>query len=140
VMAFTVGWQRFLMVQAPVTILAGSLGVILFYVQHQYEDTYWHRHEKWDFFDAALHGSSYLVLPKPLQWLTANIGLHHVHHLSSRIPNYRLQECMDANPDLQVARQVRMRETWKLMRLTLWDEANERLIGFRELRRFQQPV
>ena len=85
--------------------------------------------------DAALYGSSHLVLPKPLQWITANIGIHHVHHMSSRIPNYRLQECLDANPDLQVARQVRMRDTWNLMRLTLWDEQSERLVGFRELRR-----
>jgi acyl-lipid omega-6 desaturase (Delta-12 desaturase) len=141
-LGLTVGWQRFLMVQAPVTVLAGSLGVWLFYVQHQYEETYWHRHEAWDFFDAALYGSSYLVLPRPLQWLTANIGLHHVHHLSSRIPNYRLEECMRANPDLQVAKRVRVRDTWRLMRLTLWDEEGDRMIGFRELKRAarREPV
>jgi omega-6 fatty acid desaturase (delta-12 desaturase) len=130
----TVGIERFLLIQAPLTFLTCMVGVWLFYVQHQYEDTYWHRHDDWDFFDAALQGSSYLVLPKPLQWITANIGLHHVHHLSSRIPNYRLEECMEANPDLQKARRVRVRDTWRLMRLSLWDEERNELIGFRELR------
>jgi len=134
-LGLTVGWQRFLMVQAPITLFAASLGVWLFYVQHQFDETYWHKHEDWDFFDAALQGSSYLALPAPLQWMTANIGLHHVHHLSSRIPNYRLQECMEANPDLQVAKRIRIRDTWRLMRLTLWDEERNRLIGFRDLGR-----
>jgi len=133
-LGLTLGWGRFLAVQAPITLLAGSLGVVLFYVQHQYEDTYWHRHEDWDYFDAALQGSSYLVLPKPLQWMTANIGLHHVHHLSSRIPNYRLEECMNANPELQVATKVTLKDTFRLMRLTLWDEEEHRLVRFRDLR------
>jgi omega-6 fatty acid desaturase (delta-12 desaturase) len=139
-LGLTVGWQRFLLVQMPVTAVAGTLGVWLFYVQHQYEETYWYRHNDWDFFDAALYGSSHLVLPKPLQWMTANIGIHHVHHMSSRIPNYRLQECLDANPDLQVARQVKMKDTWKLMRLTLWDEESERLVGFGELKRLRRAA
>jgi len=131
----TIGLQRFFLVQIPVTVLTCSIGVWLFYVQHQFEDTYWHRHEEWDYFEAALQGSSHLVLPKPLQWITGNIGIHHVHHLNSQIPNYRLQECLDATPALQQARQVTIRQSWKLLFLTLWDEESQRLIGFRELRR-----
>ena len=134
-MALTIGMQRFLLVQIPLTLATCSLGVWLFYVQHQYEDTYWHRKENWDYYDAALQGSSYLVLPKPLQWLTANIGLHHVHHLSSRIPNYRLQECMEAHSELQGVTRVTLWGSLRLARLSLWDEEGDRLIGFRELRR-----
>ena len=134
-MALTIGFKRFVLVQAPLTLVTCSLGVWLFYVQHQYEDTYWFRKEKWDFFDAALQGSSYLVLPRPLQWITANIGIHHVHHLSSRIPNYRLQEVMDANPELQTVTRVTMRDSLRLIRLSLWDEESDQLIGFRDLRR-----
>jgi omega-6 fatty acid desaturase (delta-12 desaturase) len=135
VMAFTIGLERFLLVQAPITMLTCALGVWLFYVQHQFEDTYWHRHENWNYFDAALHGSSHLVLPKPLQWITASIGLHHVHHLNSQIPNYRLQECLDATPELQQATRITLRDGFRLLRLTLWDETRQRLIGFRELKR-----
>jgi omega-6 fatty acid desaturase (delta-12 desaturase) len=131
----TIGLKAFFLVQAPVFLIATSVGVWLFYVQHQFEATYWQWHEDWDFFDAALFGSSHLVLPKPLQWITANIGIHHVHHLSSRIPNYRLQECLDANPELQVATQVSLRDAWRLTRLALWDEDRRQLVGFRELRR-----
>ena len=134
-MGSTLGWGRFLAVQVPITLAAASLGVGLFYVQHQFEDTYWRRHDDWDFYDAALQGSSYLVLPRPLQWITANIGLHHVHHLSSRIPNYRLQECMDSNPELQQATRVTLRDSLRLVRLTLWDEEGRRLVGFKDLAR-----
>jgi omega-6 fatty acid desaturase (delta-12 desaturase) len=134
VMGFTIGLQKFLLVQAPITVLTCALGVWLFYVQHQFEETYWHRHDDWNYFDAALHGSSHLVLPKPLQWITANIGLHHVHHLNSQIPNYRLQECLDATPELQQATRITVRDGFRLLRLTLWDESARRLIGFRELR------
>ena len=99
-MALTIGLGSFFLVQIPVTLFASAAGVWLFYVQHQFENTYWDWHDDWDFYDAALVGSSHLALPKPLQWLTASIGLHHVHHLSSRIPNYRLQKAMDENPEL----------------------------------------
>ena len=131
-MAFTVGLKGFLMVQIPITLFTCSLGVWLFYVQHQFEDTYWHRHEKWDYYDAALKGSSLLVLPKPLQWMTANIGIHHIHHLSARIPNYRLQEAMDAVPELQNPTRITIRESVELVVLTLWDEEEERLVRFRD--------
>ncbi len=133
-MGLTIGMKSFLLVQIPITLATCSFGVWLFYVQHQYEDTYWHRQDNWDYYDAALQGSSYLVLPKPLQWLTANIGLHHIHHLSSRIPNYRLQECMDAHPEFQEVTRVTLRDSLRLARLSLWDEDRDCLVGFRELR------
>ena len=133
-MAITIGLERFLLVQAPITVITCALGVWLFYVQHQFEETYWHRHDDWDYFEAALHGSSHLVLPKPLQWITASIGLHHVHHLNSQIPNYRLQECLDATPELQQAKRITLRDGFRLLRLTLWDETAQRLIRFRELK------
>jgi acyl-lipid omega-6 desaturase (Delta-12 desaturase) len=131
--ALTIGVIPFLLVQVPVTFMAGAAGILLFYVQHQFEETYWHREPEWDYFSAAVHGSSHLVLPRPLQWITASIGIHHVHHLSSRIPNYRLQECMEANPELQQATRISLRDVARLFRLTLWDEDAGRMIGFREV-------
>ena len=130
-----VGWRSFLAVHLPVLMVTTSLGVWLFYVQHQFEDTYWHRHDEWDYYDAALEGSSCLVLPRPLQWITANIGIHHVHHLSARIPNYRLQECMDAVPEFQEVTRLSLRDSWRLTRLALWDEESLELISFRQARR-----
>ena len=93
-----VGWRDFLLIQGPAALIAGSAGIFLFYVQHQFEDTFWERNTEWTFVDAALRGSSYLRLPKVLQFFTGNIGLHHVHHLNARIPNYNLQAAHDANP------------------------------------------
>jgi omega-6 fatty acid desaturase (delta-12 desaturase) len=133
VMAWAIGLDRFLLVQAPVTLMTSSLGVWLFYVQHQFEDTYWHRHKDWDFYEASLHGSSHLVLPRPFQWLTAHIGVHHVHHLNSTIPNYRLQACLEANPELQVARRITARDGWRLLWLNLWDEERNELVRFRDI-------
>ena len=130
-----VGWRAFVAVHLPVTAFTTSAGVWLFYVQHQFEDTYWHRHDDWDYYDAALEGSSLLVLPRPLQWLTANIGIHHIHHLSSRIPNYKLEACMDANPEFQEVTRVGFRDSVRLAGLTLWDEEATELISFREARR-----
>lgn len=137
---FTIGIERFLLVQVPITLFACALGVWLFYVQHQYEDAYWHRHEEWNYYDAGLHGSSFLQLPKPLQWLTANIGLHHVHHLSSRIPNYRLQRVHDENPELWEVTKMSMADGLKTLHLALWDPKGNRLISFREYRRGPRPA
>ena len=134
-MTLVVGWRAFLMVQLPVTLLAGSMGVWLFYVQHQFEDTYWEHQEAWDFFAAGLQGSSYYRLPRVLQWATGNIGLHHIHHVSSRIPNYRLQECFDENPVFRRVTELTFWESVRCVRLALWDEANRRLVSFREARR-----
>jgi len=134
-MSLTLGLQRFLMVQVPLTLVSCSMGVWLFYVQHQFDETYWQRHEEWNYFEAGLRGSSYLTLPKPLQWLTAHIGLHHVHHLSARIPNYRLAKCHRENPELQAVTRMSLWKGIKSMVLTLWDEDNRRLISFRQFRR-----
>ncbi len=134
-MSMTIGLREFLMVQGPVTAMACALGVYLFYVQHQFEQTYWKWHEEWDYYDSALHGSSYLKLPAPLQWLTAYIGVHHIHHMSARIPNYRLQQVHEENPEFHVAKTLRFRDTIRLLALSLWDEESERLIGFGELGR-----
>jgi omega-6 fatty acid desaturase (delta-12 desaturase) len=133
IMWMTVGLERFLLVQLPITLLAGSIGVYLFYVQHQFEDTYWRYREAWNYFAAGLEGASHLVMPKPLQWATANIGLHHIHHVSSRIPNYHLQRCYDSHPELRQVTQLTLVESIKTLRLTLWDEEQRRLVGFREL-------
>ncbi len=134
VMVTLVGWDRVLLVHTPIIVMTTSVGVWLFYVQHQFEDTYWEQKPEWDYYDAALKGSSHLVLPAPIRWMTASIGLHHVHHLSPRIPNYRLHECLKATPEFQTATKVTFRESWLLTRLHLWDAASGRLIGFPELR------
>ena len=133
-MCVAVGWRAFLLVQLPVTLLAGAVGVWLFYVQHQFEDTYWEHEERWEFAAASLQGSSYYHLPRILQWATGNIGLHHIHHLASRIPNYRLQECFDENPVFTRVTEMRLLESLRCVRLALWDEAKGKLVSFREAR------
>jgi omega-6 fatty acid desaturase (delta-12 desaturase) len=132
---FAMGLKSFVLVQAPITLIASSFGVLLFYVQHQFEETYWDHHEEWDYFEASLLGSSHLVLPGPLQWITGSIGIHHVHHLNALIPNYRLQECFDTIPELQKATRIGLRDGWRLLRLSLWDEDAQRLVRFRDVRR-----
>ena len=134
-MTLAVGWKAFLLIQLPVSLLAGSVGVWLFYIQHQFEDTYWEHDEKWEFVAAGLKGSSYYRLPRILQWATGNIGLHHIHHLSSKIPNYRLQECFDENPVFKRVTELRLLESLRCVRLALWDEAQGKLVSFREARR-----
>ena len=134
-LAMTIGLKAALMVHLPVLLVTAAVGVWLFYVQHQFEETYWHEHADWSYFEAALQGSSHLVLPRPLQWITASIGIHHVHHLSARIPNYRLQECLNENPELQHATQITIWEGIRMLRLSLWDEDSRRLVSFREARR-----
>ena len=99
-LCWLVGWREYVMVALPPALLAGAVGIWLFYVQHQFEDAYWQSTSDWNYADAALRGSSYLKLAKPLQFFTGNIGLHHVHHLNARIPNYNLQRAHDENPDL----------------------------------------
>ena len=140
VMWLTVGIDRFLLVQLPITLFAGAIGVYLFYVQHQFEDTYWRYKEAWNYFASGLEGASHLVMPKLLQWTTANIGLHHIHHVSARIPNYRLQQCYDENPVLHKVTKLTLPASVKTLWLTLWDEDEKRLVGFREVRRIRQRI
>jgi len=121
------------MIYLPSIYIAAAAGVFLFYVQHQFEDTYWQRHEGWDYLDASIAGSSYLKLPWPLAWLTGNIGVHHVHHISPKIPNYKLRQCHDENPLFHRVTTLTLKDTGKALRLSLWDEDQGRLISFREL-------
>ena len=106
-------------------------GFWLFYVQHQFEGVYWARDEAWSFFEASTHGSSYYKLPRLLQWFSGNIGFHHVHHLSSRIPNYRLEDCHDANPVLQQVKVLTLASATRSLTLRLYDEQSGRLVGWR---------
>ncbi|MBV7338475.1 fatty acid desaturase [Chloroflexi bacterium TSY] len=129
-----VGWKAFLLVQLPVVAIASSAGAFLFYVQHQFEETYWSDPESWDYTLAALQGSSYYRLPKVLQWFTGNIGFHHIHHLSPRIPNYRLEQCHNENALFRDTVILTPRSSGKSVLLTLWDEDDKKLIGFRQLK------
>jgi omega-6 fatty acid desaturase (delta-12 desaturase) len=135
VLAILVGPLALLKLHLPIVLLAASAGIWLFHVQHQFEDSYWQRDATWNFHQAALQGSSYYRLPRLLQWLTASIGLHHVHHLCSRIPNYRLQECLDENPELHQVRRVTLLQSLRCARLSLWSEEAGRMIRFRDLGR-----
>jgi omega-6 fatty acid desaturase (delta-12 desaturase) len=122
------------MIQLPITIIASGVGTWLFYVQHQFERTYWEHSPEWDYTLAALEGSSYYKLPKVLQWFTGNIGFHHIHHLSPRIPNYNLQACHDQNPLFQRVAHLTINNSLKTAWLSLWDEQSRRLVSFREAR------
>ncbi|WP_462123414.1 fatty acid desaturase [Methylorubrum thiocyanatum] len=121
----------------PVISVAAWIGGWLFYVQHQYEETVWEEADTWDFHRAALGGSSYYVLPRVLQWFTGNVGLHHVHHLNSRIPNYRLQECLDGHEILGRVGRLTLRDSLCCLNLALWDEDARKLVGFARVRRLQ---
>lgn len=128
------GWQPVLLIWLPTGIVAASIGVWLFYVQHQFEDTHWVNDEDWQLHHAALEGSSHYVLPQPLRWLSGNIGIHHVHHLYSRIPFYRLPEVIRQHAELAEAQRMTIRESIATARLHLWDEAQQKLLSFREAR------
>ena len=129
-----VGVGPFIRVHLPITLLAASIGVWLFYVQHQFEDTFWAEDSSWTLHTAALHGSSHYDLPFVVRWFTANIGIHHVHHLCSRIPYYRLPSVLRDHPELSSAGRLTLVQSFACVRLALWDETRRRLISFRELR------
>jgi omega-6 fatty acid desaturase (delta-12 desaturase) len=128
------GWRAVLFVQLTPALLAGAVGIWLFYVQHQFEDVYWERNEQWSYAASALRGASHLRLPKVLQFFTGNIGLHHVHHLQARIPNYNLQRAHDENPIFHDVRQLGMWEALLALRLKLYDERSGRLVTFAQAR------
>ena len=133
-MIWLVGVVPFLLVHLPIMLLAASVGVWLFYVQHQFEDTEWARDGVWNVQEVALHGSSYYDLPSVLRWFTANIGVHHIHHLCSRIPYYRLPLVLRDYPELRNIGRLTLRQSFRCVRLVLWDEARQRLVSFHELR------
>jgi omega-6 fatty acid desaturase (delta-12 desaturase) len=126
------GWQALVLVHLPIVVMAASAGVWLFYVQHQFEDTHWAPASDWSFGEAALHGSSYYDLPRVLNWLTANIGIHHVHHLASRIPYYRLPEVLRDYPELKAIGRISIADSLASVKLVLWDERHKKLVSFRE--------
>lgn len=135
-----VGVRALLIVHLPVSLLAGSIGVWLFYVQHQFEHTSWDENDAWMLHEAALHGSSHYDLPAVLRWFTANIGVHHVHHLCSRIPYYRLPRVLRDYPELRDVGRLTLLESFRCVRLVLWDDVQRRLISFREVRLARQTI
>lgn len=128
------GFWPFILVQLPITLLAATAGVWLFFVQHQFEDTHWAQAEDWNFQHSALHGSSHYVLPAVLRWLSGNIGIHHVHHLSSKVPFYRLPQVLRDHPELHAIGRIGIAESLRCVKLVLWDEHSRRLVSFREAR------
>jgi omega-6 fatty acid desaturase (delta-12 desaturase) len=127
-----IGWQDFLLIEIPTVMLSGAAGIWLFFVQHQFDDVYWADADSWSFADAALRGSSYLKLPPPLQFFTGNIGLHHVHHLNARIPNYNLQRAHDENAVFRGVPVLSLREGLRAVRLKLYDTDTKRMVTFAE--------
>lgn len=130
-MGWAIGWKAYLLLQVTAVLVAGSAGVWLFYVQHQFEEVYWERREEWDYQKAALEGSSYYKLPRVLQWFSGNIGFHHIHHLSPRIPNYRLEECHRSEQLFQTVKPVTLVSSFKCVNLRLWDERKRKMVGYR---------
>ncbi|SMH43162.1 fatty acid desaturase [Mesorhizobium australicum] len=126
------GIVPFLAVHLAIAVLAGAAGIWLFYVQHQFEDTHWSDGSEWTFEESALHGASNYLLPRPLQWLSGNIGIHHVHHLSSRVPFYRLPEVLRDHPELSEIGRITVLDSLRCVKLVLWDERARRLVSFRE--------
>ena len=129
-----IGLKAFLMVQLPINIIGGAVGIWLFYVQHQFEDTYWREHPEWDVHRAGIEGSSFYDLGALLHWCTGNIGFHHIHHLASRIPNYHLKECFEAVPDLSRVTRLTIGSSLRSARLHLWDPESQQLVSFRRLK------
>ncbi len=138
VLSWIFGLRTYLLLQLAVMLMAGSAGVWMFYVQHQFEGVYWERGDGWDYTAAALQGSSFYKLPKVLQWFTGNIGFHHIHHLSPRIPNYHLERCHQADPLFQAVKPVTLLSSFKSFTFRLWDEPGQKLVGFGYLKSVQK--
>lgn len=134
VLIYFTSWTTFFVIHVPIVVLGASIGVWMFYVQHQFDETHWDRSDKWKHETGALHGSSYYDLPKPLMWLTGNIGIHHVHHLSSRIPFHKLPQVVKDNPELADIGRLTLMDSLRCVKLTLWDEKKRQLISFRDLK------
>ena len=139
-LSWVFGVAHYLVLQSVVIAIAGAAGIWLFYVQHQFEDAYWERSEDWNYTAAALQGSSYYKLPAVLQWLSGNIGYHHIHHLSSRIPNYNLQRCHDSSPLFQQVQPLTLLDSIRTMALRLWDEQRGKLVGYAHLRKLRRSA
>lgn len=138
---WAIGWQAFLIIQLPILFISGSLGIWLFYVQHQFEDSYFENESEWDYVKAAVDGSSYYKLPKVIEWLTGSIGYHHVHHLSPRVPNYNLEKAHESTPPLQKATTITLASSLKSIRFRLYDEASKRFVSFHDVKELlKKPV
>ncbi len=137
VMTAIFGLKAYLLIQLTALMVAGAAGFWLFYVQHQFEGVYWERRDEWDYAAAALQGSSFYKLPRVLQWFSGNIGFHHIHHLSPRIPNYNLEKCHRANPLFQTVKPVTLFSSFQSLTFRLWDEQRRKLVGYRHLRTLQ---
>jgi omega-6 fatty acid desaturase (delta-12 desaturase) len=135
-LCWAIGWQAFLMIQGPIFLVSGFMGIWLFYVQHQFEDSYFENEEEWSYVQAAVDGSSYYKLPKLLQWITGNIGFHHVHHLSPRVPNYNLEKAHNATPPLQKATTITISTSLNSLRYRLWDENNKTFVSFKDVKQY----
>jgi omega-6 fatty acid desaturase (delta-12 desaturase) len=133
-LAFAVGISSLLLVTVPMIVVAAAAGGWLFFIQHQFDEVYWERSGRWDFQTAAVLGSSYYALPAVINWFTGHIGLHHIHHLASKIPNYRLRECLDGIPEFKSLNRLTLLDSLKCARLKLWDEDTRRLVGFADVR------
>ena len=131
------GFQNYLLIQLPVLWLGGMSGIWMFYVQHQFESSYWARHPEWEYIASAFEGASYYELPKVLQWFTGNIGFHHIHHLSPKVPNYRLEKAYNSDEILRRPLTLTIRESLRTIPLALIDEANDRMISFHDLRQMK---
>jgi len=138
-MSLLFGWKEYLIVQLLVIFFGASVGIWLFYIQHNFEDAYWERHAKWDFLKASLQGSSYYKLPAVLQWFTGNIGFHHIHHLSPKIPNYKLPKAFKENPIFHV-KPLTLWSSFKSLTLRLYDEKTRKLVGWRVLKRYRSTT
>lgn len=134
-LCWAIGWQEFLLIQGPIFLVSGIAGIWLFYVQHQFEEAYYETEENWDYVKAALQGSSFYKLPRVLHWMTGNIGFHHIHHLSPRVPNYYLERVHNSNPQLQDVQTITLRSSLQSLRFRIWDEDTKRFIGFRDIKR-----
>lgn len=133
-LCWAIGWKAFILVHLPIFFISGAAGIWLFYVQHQFEDTYFENESEWDYVKAATEGSSYYKLPKVLQWLTGNIGFHHVHHLSPRVPNYYLEKAHNNTPPLQKVTTITILSSLQAIRFRLWDENNKQFVGFQDIK------
>ncbi|WP_028399805.1 fatty acid desaturase [Ectobacillus panaciterrae] len=134
VLCWALGWQAFLLVQGPIFLISGSMGVWLFYVQHTFEDSYFEEDADWEYVKAAVEGSSFYKLPKLLQWLTGSIGYHHVHHLSPRVPNYKLETAHNDTEPLQNVPTITLATSLSSLKFRLWDEQNKKFVGFKDIK------
>ncbi len=134
-MILWLGWEAFLLVHGPIMFISGFLGIWLFYVQHQFEDSYFEDESEWDYVKAAVDGSSFYKLPRVLQWVTGNIGYHHVHHLSPRVPNYHLEKAHESTPPLHKATTITMRSSLESIKFRLYDESRKTFVSFSEVKR-----